>query len=253
MKEALNNHLKLAVSLILAFALMTVVAVAQKKTNAKEKSLEEKLAASRAELISAANDYKASLEKLIELLEKDVTAARETVERRKKLFEESVISKRELEESQRQLAEAEDKVFDAKKQISEADGVIAEVIAAEQMAKMKPAGAGAFISTIAFIRFTGNAGWNIAEAGKVQGFFSSRFGRSLPVSAFGQSVTHDKLGYDHRNAMDVAVHPDSAEGQALMAYLRSAGIPFLAFRQALAGSSTGPHIHIGYPSKRFAR
>ncbi|MEW6208704.1 MAG: hypothetical protein AB1631_10080 [Acidobacteriota bacterium] len=35
--------------------------------------------------------------------------------------------------------------------------------------------------------------------------------------------------------------------------LRSAGIPFLAFRQALAGSSTGPHIHIGYPSKRFAR
>lgn len=252
MKEALNKHSKFALCLMLIL-LMAVTVFAQKKTKAQDKSLEDKVAESRAELIRAANDYKVSVEKLIALLDKDVTAARETVERRKKLFEESIISKRELEDSQRQLAEAEDKVLDAKKQISEADGVIAEVTAAEQLEKMRPAASGAFISTMAFIRFTGNTGWNIAEASKVQGFFSSRFGRVLPVSAFGQSATHDRLGYDHRNAMDVAVHPDSAEGQALMAYLRSAGIPFLAFRQALAGSSTGPHIHIGYPSKRFAR
>ncbi|MEW6208699.1 MAG: hypothetical protein AB1631_10055 [Acidobacteriota bacterium] len=253
MKEVLNNHSRFALSLILAFALMAFAAFAQKKTKAQDKSLEEKLAASRAEVINAANDYKASLEKLIALLEKDVVAARETVERRKKLFEENIISRRELEESQRQLAEAEDKVLDARRQITEADSVIAEVKAAEMIDKLKPAATGAFISTGILIRFTGKAGWSIAEAEKVQGFFSSRFGRALPVSAFGQSATHDRLGYDHRNAMDVAVHPDSAEGQVLMAYLRNAGIPFLAFRQALAGSSTGPHIHIGYPSKRFAR
>ncbi|HEY7545463.1 MAG TPA: hypothetical protein VID27_11295 [Blastocatellia bacterium] len=249
----MNNSLKFIVALMVVFALVAVAAFAQKKPAAKEKSLEDKLAESRAEVIRAAKDYKASLQKLIDLLEKDVAAARDLVERRKKLLEENIISKRELEESQRQLAEAENKVLDAKKQIAESDSVVEEVMAAEQIAKMKPVGAGAMVSTAAFIRFTGSAGWNISEAGKVESFFSSRFGRSLPISAFGQSATHDRLGYDHRNAMDVAVHPDSAEGQALMAYLRSAGIPFLAFRQALAGSSTGPHIHIGYPSKRFTR
>jgi hypothetical protein len=39
----------------------------------------------------------------------------------------------------------------------------------------------------------------------------------------------------------------------LIAYLRGAGIPFLAFRTAIAGSSTGPHIHVGYPSHRLNR
>ena len=30
-----------------------------------------------------------------------------------------------------------------------------------------------------------------------------------------------------------------------------AGIPFLAFRGAVPGKATGPHIHIGFPSHRF--
>jgi hypothetical protein len=51
--------------------------------------------------------------------------------------------------------------------------------------------------------------------------------------------------------MDVAVHPDSIEGKALIAHLRTSGIPFIAFRGAVAGSSTGPHIHIGKPSGRL--
>ena len=42
-------------------------------------------------------------------------------------------------------------------------------------------------------------------------------------------------GFDHRNALDVAVHPDSPEGRALMDYLRAHGIPFLAFRAARRG------------------
>jgi hypothetical protein len=51
--------------------------------------------------------------------------------------------------------------------------------------------------------------------------------------------------------MDVAVHPDSAEGRALIAYLRGNGIPFIAFRSAVPGSATGAHVHIGYPSHKF--
>jgi hypothetical protein len=73
----------------------------------------------------------------------------------------------------------------------------------------------------------------------------------LPTSAVGQSVTHNQLGYDHRNAVDVALHPDSSEGKALISYLQNQGIPFLAFRAAIPGVATGPHIHIGSPSRRL--
>jgi hypothetical protein len=59
------------------------------------------------------------------------------------------------------------------------------------------------------------------------------------------------MGFNDRNSLDVAVHPDSAEGRALIAYLRGNGIPFLAFRSAVPGAATGAHIHIGYPSNRL--
>jgi hypothetical protein len=51
--------------------------------------------------------------------------------------------------------------------------------------------------------------------------------------------------------MDVAVNPDSAEGKALIAFLREKGIPFIPLRAAKDGIATGPHIHIGYPSHRL--
>jgi hypothetical protein len=101
------------------------------------------------------------------------------------------------------------------------------------------------------VHYRGPARWSLAEAPKVQGFFARRFGRPLPVSAFGQTPVHDRLGFDHRDAIDVAVTPDSPEGRALMAFLRSAGISFIAFRGALPGEATGAHIHIGAASRRL--
>jgi len=62
---------------------------------------------------------------------------------------------------------------------------------------------------------------------------------------------HERMGLDHRDAMDVAVHPDSPEGRALMAYLRGNGIPFIAFWNRVSGAATGAHIHIGRPSLRM--
>jgi hypothetical protein len=72
------------------------------------------------------------------------------------------------------------------------------------------------------------------------------------VSALGQTATHDRMRFDHRDAIDVALHPDSPEGKALIDHLRRSGIPFIAFRNAAAGASTGAHIHIGRPSHRIA-
>ena len=106
------------------------------------------------------------------------------------------------------------------------------------------------VQTSSYIRYMGTGTWSLSNAWQVQQFFQQKLGRPLPVSAFGQSSLHDRWGLDHRNAMDVGVNPGSAEGQALIAYLRANGIPFSAFRAAILGSATGPHIHIGLPSHR---
>jgi hypothetical protein len=79
-----------------------------------------------------------------------------------------------------------------------------------------------------------------------------RFGRALPIHVFGQSPLHDRWGYDHHNAMDIGLRPDSVEGEALMEYLRANGVPFTAFHFAIPGVATGPHIHVGLPSHRIA-
>lgn len=92
--------------------------------------------------------------------------------------------------------------------------------------------------------------WSLAEANRVKEFFFLKFNRSLPLSAFGQSDLHTRWGLDHRNGMDVNLHPDSAEGRALVAYLRAESIPFLVFRGPIPGVATGPHIHVGNRSSR---
>ena len=93
--------------------------------------------------------------------------------------------------------------------------------------------------------------WSLADSKKVENFFFTRFGRPLPTSAFGQSDIHDRWGLDHRQGLDVGLHPDSPEGVALVDFLRTEKIPFLVFRHAIPGVATGPHIHIGFPSHRY--
>ena len=92
--------------------------------------------------------------------------------------------------------------------------------------------------------------WSLADAAKVEEFFVSKFKRPLPLSAFGQSDLHTRWGLDHRNGMDVGLHPDSLEGRALIEFLRAESIPFLVFRGPVPGVATGPHIHIGNRSPR---
>ncbi len=95
--------------------------------------------------------------------------------------------------------------------------------------------------------------WTLADSRKVETFFFNKFGRPLPTSAFGQSNIHDRWGLDHRQGMDVGLHPDNQEGVALVDFLRTEKIPYLVFRHAIPGVATGPHIHIGFPSHRYRR
>jgi len=218
------------------------------------KKLAEAASQSRANLLSASNAYRESLEKLIELQRQDESRAAEVVGKRKELLALGVIAKRELEEGERALAEAQDKIAETTKRVAEVDQLVAEVNAAEEFAKtsadrpgLYPAGATGLV-----VRYTGASHWALGDLAKVDAFFRLKFAKPLPVSAVGQTETHNQLGFDHREAVDVAVHPDSAEGQALIGYLASQGVSFIAIRGAISGSATGAHIHIGPPSKRIA-
>ncbi len=216
------------------------------------KKLAEAAGQSRANLLSASSAYRESLEKLLELQRQDESRASETVEKRRELLALGVIAKRELEEGERALAEAQGKIVETTKRIAEVDQLVAEVNAAEELAKTSAERPGAYRSTGLVVRYAGASRWALSDLSKVDAFFRLKFARPLPVSAVGQTETHNQLGLDHHEAVDVAVHPDSPEGQALIGYLTSQGVSFIAIRGAIPGSATGAHIHIGPPSKRIA-
>ena len=211
----------------------------------------ERLERLAAEVVRTTTEYRASLERMLTIYQRDAEGLAELVEVRRDLFQREIISKRELEIAEGLLAEAQAKVTEAERWILDADKIIGEATVHREMAKLPPLPAGGYLATAAFIRFNGSAPFSLAEMPRVERFFAGRFGRPIPISALGQSPAHDRIGFDHRNAVDVAVHPDTPEGQALMGYLQGQNIPFVAVRQAVPGSATGAHIHIGQPSRRI--
>ncbi len=86
---------------------------------------------------------------------------------------------------------------------------------------------------------------------EISDMYRYTFGDSPPVSADGDTDLHRSMGLDHTGRIDVSVHPDSDEGTFLTYMLESMGIPYIAFRSAVPGQSTGPHIHVGPPSDRI--
>jgi hypothetical protein len=100
-------------------------------------------------------------------------------------------------------------------------------------------------------RFDGQGLFTGAHWKKILLAFETSFGRAIPVSANGETAVHKALGYDHRGRIDIAVNPDDPEGVWLRDLLTREKIPFFAFRAAIAGKSTAPHIHIGPPSLRI--
>jgi hypothetical protein len=215
-------------------------------------------------LIGSTEEYKAATEKLIPLQEAEIQSAKAKLEQLRQLVADGLVAKNELEASEQALTTAQAKLAETKQQIANADHLIAETKAADELARSQAAKNQIALAqakkirsltTPTILRYGGQGGIGssiIAVLPTIQTFFLNRFGRALPTSAIGQSATHDALHYDHRNAVDVALRPDSVEGQALISYLQSSGIPYLAFRAAVPGVATGPHIHIGNPSHRLA-
>jgi hypothetical protein len=253
------------ISKVLPFALFlslgSVDIVAQKASRHKRpgpavavSQAEKERVKARQELTRATEDYKKSLKELLVLRESSVTRAEAELAKIKLLYAEGLISKHDLEAKEAAFAELKASVAETRSQLTGADVMLSQTLAeadvAIQLAK-SPRSTSGIIERTAYFRFDGPARWGLTNAGAIQSFFQSKFHRALPISAFGQTELHNRMGFDHSNAMDVGVNPDSTEGRALIAYLESAGIPFIAFRRAVPGAASGPHIHIGRPSHKL--
>ena len=186
-------------------------------------------------------------------LETEQSTLRAEVIRQRRLLQEGGIAKEQVQLIEQAFVAALKRVHAMRDTVTETDIAITEAILGEKVLRMPALPIGGFSQTAELTRFNGPFKWSIAEAPRVERFFSQTFGRRLPVTALGQSATHNRLGFDHRDSIDIGLHPDSGEGQALINYLRKSGIPFLAFRGAVPGTATGPHIHVGRPSGRLAQ
>ncbi|MBM4260742.1 MAG: hypothetical protein FJ145_04780 [Deltaproteobacteria bacterium] len=236
---------------VLLIGLIAASSYAQNKVvprSAPRAAANPELARLRADVLEKMKESHAGAQKLLALHEEEKKRVYEEYLQRRELYHQGLIARVEVAQAERALANAILRVDEEKKWLAESEIAITEASTRDIILGLPILGAGGYSETAAFIRFNGTALWSIADSHKIEAFFTQTFGRGLPISAFGQTPTHDRLRFDHRNAMDVALHPDSAEGQSLLSYLRRSGIPFIAFRNAIAGSSTGAHIHIGHPS-----
>jgi hypothetical protein len=243
----------------LVLLMTSAICVGQKKKSSKPATstapTATELSRLRDEYIKASKDFKTSLQRLRELYEESVKKAKSRREQVQKLLADGLVSKLEAERADAAVTEAELKVRGVDQQIASADTQIAnalvEIEGEKQLARLGPARKGSLVKTTSFIRFMGAGRWLLSQSNTIQSFFQQSFNRPLPVAVFGQGAIHNRWRLDHRNAMDISLHPDGPEGQALIRYLQSNGIPFLAFRGAIPGVATGPHIHIGMPSHRY--
>ena len=252
-----RSPISFCVWVFLVATLVSFDVSAQRKSKKKSAPAQppSELTKLRDEFVKATNEYKASLGKLLPFYENELKKAEEKLEVSKKLLAEGLIPKTQLEEYERAVAVAKQKIAETNRSMTSADEQVAAVVveaeANEQIAKNLRLAKQGLVRTAAFTRYTGAGGWNLGDSWKIQRFFYDTFKQQLPIAVFGQGPIHDRWRLDHHNAMDIQLHPDGVEGRALLDFLQKNGIPYLAFRSAIPGTATGPHIHIGRPSHRY--
>ena len=234
--------------LALTLALLALIAPLAAR-GAQPTDTRRDLERARADVVAAAREYRASLDRVLPFREDAARRAGAALETRRRLLELGGVARRDVETAEAAVKAAQAELDDTRRNIAEAEQLVAEAVAAETLPPLSP---GQTTATIALIQHHGTRAWSLVRVDSLQRFFTERFGRALPISAFGQTTVHDRLGFDHRNALDVAVHPDSAEGRALIGWLQREGVSFLAFRGPVSGEATGAHVHVGEPSPRRA-
>lgn len=195
--------------------------------------------------------YKAGLERMLPIYEADLQRRTELLNQAAARHVRGELPASEVERARRLVASTREQIADTRREMHMADLLVVESRARWQLVELGRAVPGAYQVGKTVIRYIGTRPWALADIGSVEKFYLSRFSRALPISALGQTALHRRMGLDHRESVDVAVHPDSREGVALLSYLRARRIPFIAYRGAVAGAATGAHVHIGLPSDRL--
>lgn len=203
-------------------------------------------------LLEVARDHRRSLEAAVPRRERDFREASASLDRNSELFARGIISRAELDAAAREAGTARAQLDWTRQELLRTTALIVELEAKQRLASLPPLRPGQYDASGGVIRY---AGWRELSPGDLvilERLFVAQAGRSLPVSAMGQTDVHTRLGLDHRHAVDLALHPDGAEGRFVMTWLRERGIAFLAYRTASPGAATGAHIHVGRPSERMA-
>lgn len=102
-----------------------------------------------------------------------------------------------------------------------------------------------------YTKYDGNGLFTTADRQTIEIAFRTRFAKSLPISADGETAVHRSFGFDHRGRIDVALNPTQPEGEWLIHFLESKRIPYFAFRAAVPHMATGAHIHLGPQSTKL--
>jgi hypothetical protein len=188
-------------------------------------------------------------QQMLEAAQRRVNREGAMIDDRRKLLDSGVIARSEFEA-------LSDELESRKRVLSLAQNRVKLLADLRQMAEtekqLEHAGQLSASLKDAMIRYDGNGLFSTeADLTTISAQFQKRFGRVLPISALGQTLVHQAMGLDHRNRVDVALNPETPEGLWLRRLLEKLHIPYLAFRAAVAGAATAPHIHIGTGSSRL--
>jgi hypothetical protein len=169
-------------------------------------SSESELARARNEVLQKMQETREGAEKLLALHETARQRSAEEYERRRELYYQGLIARNEVLQAEHLLAEAITRVEEDKRWLAESDMALTEFAMRDELLRLPRLSVGGYSATGSLIRFNGEAAWQLPDAAKIEKFFLNTFGRALPISALGQTATHERLRFDHRNAMDREFH-----------------------------------------------
>jgi hypothetical protein len=187
-------------------------------------------------------------EAMLSAAQRRVDRQQAIVNERQTLLDTGVMARSEMAVFQDEL-DSRKRVLDLAENRIRLRNELRQMAEAEQRLE-RAAQAGASLKNL-MIRYQGNGLFSLTDLPTIATEFEKHFHSGLPVSALGQTLVHQSMGLDHRNRVDVALNPDSSEGVWLRQLLERLHVPYLAFRSAIAGAATAPHIHIGPESTRL--
>jgi hypothetical protein len=185
---------------------------------------------------------------MVDAAQRRVDRQQTIVEDRQKLLDNGVLARSEFTAFQDELVSRE-RVLDLARHRAQLVQDLQQMAIVEQ--QFESAAHAAAAAKYVMIRYEGDGLFNLGDLKTISNQFETRFHHPLPISALGQTLVHQSMGLDHRNRVDVALNPDQPEGIWLRQLLERLHVPYLAFRSALAGAATAPHIHIGTGSTRL--